>query len=119
MFLNLAQNAIHATEDVPRRGRVVLRVRQQAGEVVYEIEDNGVGIPPRELERIYDVFYSTRKGGTGLGLAVVRRIAQSHGGKLEIESEPGRGTVARVRFESIAPPVEASSPARAASGVVG
>ena len=119
LFLNLAQNAIHATEGVSRDPRVILRVREEDGDVVYEVEDNGIGIPPHELDRIHDVFYSTRKGGTGLGLAVVRRIAQSHEGRLEIESEPGRGTVARVVLAATAAPdgdpVSNRSPTRVVS----
>ena len=104
LFLNLAQNAIHATGEGTRNPRVVLRARTDGTDVVFEVEDNGTGIPPKDRERIFDVFFSTRKGGTGLGLAVVRRIAQSHHGTLEIDSEPGRGTTARLVLEGVESP---------------
>jgi signal transduction histidine kinase len=96
LLLNLAQNAIQATEDSGRRPQVVLRARRQNGRIAMEVEDNGVGIAPEEMERIFDLFYSTRKGGTGLGLAIVQRIAHNHGGELEVESSPQVGTVVRL-----------------------
>lgn len=92
LLINLAQNALHATEDVPRRPLVVLAARLEGGRVVLSVTDNGVGIEAEERERIFEVFYSTRKGGTGLGLAVVESIARAHRGEIELESTPGEGT---------------------------
>ena len=66
--------------------------------------DNGVGIPSEELEKVFDLFYSTRKGGTGLGLAIVERIATAHGGTVSLESEPGRGTTFRIELPVAAAP---------------
>jgi len=92
LLMNLAQNALAATEESPRPGEVVLAVRCEGGKVAFVVEDNGVGIAAEEQERIFEIFYSTRKGGTGLGLAVVERIARTHEGEIRLESVPGEGT---------------------------
>ena len=60
---------------------------------VITIRDHGKGIPESEMERIFDLFYSTRAGGTGLGLAICKKILDVHQGRVEFQSEPGRGTV--------------------------
>jgi signal transduction histidine kinase len=62
------------------------------GDVVLEIEDDGPGIPTEIRERIFEVFYSSRGGGTGLGLPIARQIIEKHGGTIELDSEEGRGT---------------------------
>ena len=93
LLLNLAQNAIAATEEKEGvRPQIVLAARLAGDRLALLGEDNGVGIPPEEQARIFGLFYSTRKGGTGLGLAVVERIARAHGGTIELKSEPGAGT---------------------------
>jgi signal transduction histidine kinase len=96
LLVNLAQNALAATESSPRKPRVVLAGERRGASVVLEVADNGSGIRPEDRERIFDVFYSTRKGGTGLGLAVVHRIARDHGGEVEVHSALGSGTRIRV-----------------------
>lgn len=97
LLLNLANNALAATEGLVRRPVVRLGARRQGGSTaVLEVEDNGAGIAAEDRERIFDLFYSTRKGGTGLGLAIVQRIAQNHRGRVEVASEPGRGTTISV-----------------------
>ncbi len=101
LLLNLVQNSLAATESTGRRGRVRLRAERHGGKVVLEVSDNGAGIPAAELGRIFDLFYSTKKGGTGLGLAVVRRIAQAHGGEIDIGSVAGRGTTIRLPLEEV------------------
>ncbi len=93
LLLNLAQNALAATEEKEGvRAQIVLAARLSGDRLALLVEDNGVGIPPEEQARIFGLFYSTRKGGTGLGLAVVERIARAHGGTIELKSEPGAGT---------------------------
>jgi signal transduction histidine kinase len=92
LLLNLAHNALAATEGSGRTPVVRLTAERRGAAAVLAVEDNGVGIPPAELDRVFDLFYSTRKGGTGLGLAIVDRIAKNHGGRVEVASEPGRGT---------------------------
>jgi len=114
LLLNLTQNAFFACEQRGWPGKVVLRSRREAGQVALEVVDNGVGIAETDLEKVFEVFYSTRKGGTGLGLAIARRIAASHGGDIEVESTPGEGTVMRLwlpEAEAAAESAEAAEPA--------
>ena len=66
------------------------------GEVAIEVRDHGVGIGSADRERVFEAFYSTRRGGTGLGLAVVRRIAQAHAGDIRVNSAPGVGTTMKL-----------------------
>ena len=116
LLLNLTQNAFSACQERGRPGKVVLRIRREAGQVALEVEDNGVGIAAEDRERIFEVFYSTRKGGTGLGLAIARRIAAGHGGEIEVESTPDSGTTMRLWLPEAEPdPAEAPAtlPARA------
>lgn len=92
VFLNLIVNAADA---MPSGGTLSVRIERQDPEFVeIAIEDTGVGIAPRELERIFDAFYTTKERGkgTGLGLLVSQRIIREHGGTLRVESEVGKGT---------------------------
>lgn len=111
LLLNLVQNALAATEDSERAPEIRLVARREGGEVLLEVLDNGVGIPAERLEKIFDLFYSTRKGGTGLGLAVVKRIAESHAGEVKIQSTPGVGTRVQLILPECPPPADATEPA--------
>jgi signal transduction histidine kinase/pSer/pThr/pTyr-binding forkhead associated (FHA) protein len=97
-LLNLVGNACDALEQ--GEGRVTLRTRKVGeAEIGITVEDTGAGIPEDICERIFEVFFSTKGSrGTGLGLAVTRKIVQEHGGSVEVDSEPGRGTVFTVRL---------------------
>jgi signal transduction histidine kinase len=78
---------------------VTVRARRRAAgtdAVVIEVEDRGHGIPPEQLPHVFEPFFTTRPKGTGLGLFVAHGIVQRHGGTLDVESEPGRGTKFRV-----------------------
>lgn len=99
LLLNLAKNALAAVDacDAPL---VAMRSLRRDQQVILEVKDNGHGIPEDEQQKIFDLFYSTRKGGTGLGLAVVQRIAEIHDGTLEIDSQPGVGTTVRLVLPS-------------------
>jgi signal transduction histidine kinase len=93
--LNLMLNAVQAMSTAPQNGgggELILSASQQDGEAVIDVIDTGPGIPPDALARIFDAYYSTKKGGTGLGLAMARRIAEEHGGKITVRSEVGKGT---------------------------
>jgi signal transduction histidine kinase len=96
VFLNLLKNAAEAFEG--RRGHVDVRARSEGGTVVVEIQDDGPGIAPELRERLFEPFFSTKPAGrgTGLGLSISQRIVAEHGGRIELDSEPGRGTTARV-----------------------
>jgi signal transduction histidine kinase len=94
VFLNLAINACQA---MPSGG--VLRLVAAAGprsRVEIRVEDTGVGIPPENLQKIFDLYFTTKDHGTGIGLSMVYRIVQLHDGEIEVESTPGRGTTFRV-----------------------
>lgn len=94
VFLNLLINAIQAIDE---GGRILVRTRSAGKAVVVTIEDDGHGIEPRVLERIYDPFFTTKPEGegTGLGLAISNEIVGRHGGFIELDSMPGQGA----RFE--------------------
>ena len=98
LLLNLVQNALAASEDQEGGGveEVRLAVSRDQGRVVFEVEDHGSGMPQDVQSQMFDLFYSTRKGGTGLGLPVVRRIAETHHADLTFVSRPGEGTLIRL-----------------------
>ncbi|HVS03381.1 MAG TPA: HAMP domain-containing sensor histidine kinase [Thermoanaerobaculia bacterium] len=120
LLLNLAQNALAATEESPCPPHLTLRARRDGGRLALEVEDNGVGLSRAARDRVFEVFYSTRKGGTGLGLPIARRIARGHGGELEVASEPGQGTCVRLWLPVAALPAEERlAPPMRPAGVVG
>jgi signal transduction histidine kinase len=95
-LLNLLVNA---RQVLTEGGVVTLRTRAGSrGDIVLEVEDNGPGIPAEMRERIFEVFYSSRGGGTGLGLPIARQIIERHGGVIELESEEGEGTQFTIRL---------------------
>jgi len=104
--LNVAVNAVQA---MPRGGRITIRTRRDGDQAVVEIEDSGAGIPDEVKERIFEPFFTTKASGTGLGLAVVKRIVEGHGGAVSVRSAPGSGTVFGLRFPLGGPPVENGS----------
>lgn len=93
--LNLLTNAVRA---VGRQGTVTVSTRHDAGWVWVVVEDDGSGIAPEHLERIFDPGFTTRGVGvgTGLGLAIAYQIVEDHGGRMEVRSRPGEGT--RIAF---------------------
>jgi two-component system NtrC family sensor kinase len=95
VFLNLVLNACDA---MPQSGKLRLSLRQLANGdgVLAEVADTGPGIPAEALEKIFEPFFTTKSTGTGLGLAVSQDIVDRHGGRLEVESEPGLGSVFRI-----------------------
>jgi len=93
IFLNLLLNAVEASTE---GDTVEVSLSSTDGEVMIVISDSGVGIPPDDLERVYDPLYTTRRDGSGLGLTIARRLVVAHGGRIEIERGPEAGTVARV-----------------------
>lgn len=104
-LLNLLLNGVQASD---AGGRIRVTVAREGDVVAITVTDHGSGIEPDELERITEPFFTTRPGGTGVGLAVTRRIVTAHGGALEIESRPGEGTTVRIRLP--AAPAERSVP---------
>src|SRR5579884_1490012 len=93
VFHNLLLNAAEAS---PPRSTVTVKTRQAGDVVEIDIIDTGSGIDPKALESIFNPFFTTKSHGVGLGLAVVSRIVDEHGGKITVETEPGAGAVFRV-----------------------
>ena len=89
-FGNLLSNALDA---MPEGGVLRLRTLAAQGTVRLEVEDTGPGLQPEQKTRLFTPYYTTKKGGTGLGLAIVQGIVSDHGGRVEVRSQPGLGTV--------------------------
>ncbi|MEM1448171.1 MAG: ATP-binding protein [Planctomycetota bacterium] len=88
-LLNLIVNARQA---MPGGGELIVQVRRDGPVVELAVTDSGVGMSPDQVDRCFDLYYSTKKGGTGLGLATVKRIVDMHDGEIGVTSEEGRGT---------------------------
>jgi two-component system nitrogen regulation sensor histidine kinase NtrY len=86
---NLVLNAMDA---MPQGGTLTLRTRNDGGKVLIEVADSGSGLTPEECERIFTPYYTSKQHGTGLGLAIVQSVVSDHGGRIRVQSEPGRGT---------------------------
>jgi heavy metal sensor kinase len=109
VLYNLLDNAIKYT---PEGGAVEVRVRTEARVAVVTVRDTGIGIPPEHLPRVFDRFYrvdkarSRAEGGTGLGLSIAKTIVVAHGGRIELTSTPGQGTLCTVRLPAAVKPEE-------------
>jgi two-component system sensor histidine kinase SenX3 len=116
---NLLDNAVKYSED---GSTVVARTSGGGGDAVIEVIDRGVGIPTRDLERIFERFYrvdrarSRLTGGTGLGLAIVRHVAQNHGGTVRVSSREGEGSTFALVLPVTDPFERADAPTPASSG---
>jgi two-component system, sporulation sensor kinase E len=119
VLVNLIKNAMQA---MTRGGTLTVQTGIGADSVWISISDTGRGIPPEQINHIFEPFYTTKKKGTGLGLMIVQRIVQQHGGRIELESNVGQGTTFRIHLPSHerkprllqdvpAEPAEAASPA--------
>jgi len=95
LIVNIIGNAIKYT---PEKGRIMVQAHCDKDNVVINVEDNGIGIPAPDIDRIFERFYrvdkarSRQMGGTGLGLAIAKEIAVLHGGNITVKSKPGKGT---------------------------
>jgi signal transduction histidine kinase len=96
-LLNLTINACHAMPDGGTL-KIICRAAPRR-RVEVSIEDTGVGIPPENLSRIFDLYFTTKEKGSGIGLSMVFRIVQLHDGEVEVQSTPGRGTRFRLLFQ--------------------
>jgi PAS domain S-box-containing protein len=94
-LVNLIKNAMQA---MTRGGVLTVQTDRTADEVSVSVIDTGGGIPQEQINRIFEPFYTTKKKGTGLGLMIVQRIVRAHGGKIDLESRVGQGTLFRIRL---------------------
>jgi signal transduction histidine kinase len=94
-LLNLGLNAVEAT---PRGGRVALAWREERDDLVITVADTGAGMDAETLAKLGTPFFTRRPGGTGLGVALARQVAEQHGGRLDFESTEGAGTTATLRL---------------------
>lgn len=98
VLLNLVRNAFEAMQE---SGDVYIRIQVNEYSASIEIEDTGSGIPEHQLVKIFNPFYTTKENGTGLGLSICQKIAQDHGGSLDVTSELGKGSIFRLRLPII------------------
>ena len=88
----LVNLVVNAREAMPMGGELIVRVRRQGNFVELSVTDTGVGMAPEDIERCFDIYWSSKRDGSGLGLATTRRIVEEHHGTIAVVSEPGRGT---------------------------
>jgi len=93
VLYNLLLNAAQAS---PPQGSVTIKTRQVGDTVEIDVIDRGTGVAPKDRESIFNPFFTTKSSGVGLGLAIVSKIVDEHGGEIAVESEPGAGSVFRV-----------------------
>jgi two-component system sensor histidine kinase BaeS len=97
ILINLLSNALKATDS---GGRVSVKASGRPSDVLVEVADNGCGVRQEDLPFIFERFYKAKGGGIGIGLAIARELAQAHGGKIEVKSEYGKGSVFTVSIPS-------------------
>jgi signal transduction histidine kinase len=93
VLVNLVKNAMQA---MTTGGTLTLQTGETSDSVWVSVADTGGGIPQERINRIFEPFYTTKKKGTGLGLMIVQRIVRAHNGRIELESNVGRGTTFRI-----------------------
>jgi signal transduction histidine kinase len=95
VIMNLFINAIQA---IPGEGRIIINITEEKGSYNLEIKDTGCGISEENMKKIFNPFFTTKQKGSGLGLPIVRKIIEGHGGQIDIESTEGNGTSVMIRL---------------------
>ncbi|UCD04854.1 MAG: PAS domain S-box protein [candidate division WOR-3 bacterium] len=98
LFNNLISNSVDAMDKDPK---ITIKFYKEDQWLITELADNGKGMSDETVQRLFTPFFTTKSRGTGLGLAIVKKIVDDHGGKLEIESEEGKGTTCRVYLPAV------------------
>ena len=93
--INLLKNA---AESSPENSSIILRITADTDILTLEVSDQGCGMSPENLQKVFEPFHTTKSYGTGLGLPIVKRIVDSHGGRLSIDSKEGTGTTVQIRL---------------------
>ena len=118
VFLNLVTNAEQAIREIRDSGRLQIRPSRSSNRISISFQDNGVGLRPEQLPRLFDPFYTTKRpgGGTGLGLSICMSIVREHGGLIEAEALPGGGSLFIVSLPPAPTEIAETLPAPAESG---
>jgi signal transduction histidine kinase len=116
VLVNLLENARAALNDTGGEVRISAAPEGGGAWVRLDVSDTGEGIPPALVARVFDPHFSTRSSGTGLGLAIVRRLVESWGGEVTVDSEPGVGTTVHLRLRAEEAPAAALSAAAGSDG---
>ncbi len=95
VLINLIQNAVDAMD---KGGSLTIEIRKEGEEIILEIEDSGKGIPEENLEKIFNLYFTTKAHGTGIGLSMVQRIVFEHEGTISVQSKTGEGTRFTIRL---------------------
>lgn len=106
----VANLVLNAQQAMPNGGTIAIRTMRVENDAAIEVADTGIGIAPEIIKRIFNVYFSTKPGGTGLGLPITKRIIEGHGGTIAVRSTPSVGSVFTIRL-----PVSSSSPHQSAS----
>jgi PAS domain S-box-containing protein len=105
VFTNVMKNAVEAIDPWRGTGRVTVDLFVEGERAVVEVSDDGVGIAAEDRDKIFLPFFTTKPAGTGLGMSIVKKIVDLHGGDIAIESAPGRGTRVRISLPAVATPL--------------
>jgi nitrogen fixation/metabolism regulation signal transduction histidine kinase len=92
---NVVANAVEA---VGEKGELAVTIGRRADSIAIAVRDSGPGMSRETAERIFDLYFSTKEGGTGLGLPIAKKIVEEHGGTIRVASEPGRGTTVTIEL---------------------
>src|SRR5262249_14012476 len=116
VLLNLITNAEQDIREIRESGRVQIRLVPSSGNVILTVQDDGVGISPEALPRLFDPFYTTKRpgGGTGLGLSICLSIVREHGGTIQAEALPGGASAFRVYLPIARDVLRSAAPTRSA-----
>jgi len=94
-FRNIVANAVEA---MSQRGEITVTIGRRGPALAVSVRDSGPGMSRETIDRIFELYYSTKEGGTGLGLPIAKKIVEEHGGSIRVASEPGRGTTVIVEI---------------------